>query len=65
MPVEGAINLPVDDLRNKLDQLPEDQEVLAFCQVGLRSYVANRILRQKGFKVKNISGGYKLYPKGK
>jgi len=65
MPVEGALNLPLDDLRDNLDQLPEDQEVLAFCQVGLRSYVANRILRQKGIKVKNISGGYKLYPKDK
>lgn len=65
MPVQGAANLPLDDLRSNLDQLHEDQEILAFCQVGLRSYVANRILRQKGFKVKNISGGYKLYPKGK
>ncbi|HCF48855.1 MAG TPA: CoA-disulfide reductase [Syntrophomonas sp.] len=65
MPVEGAVNMPLDDLRGNLDQLSEGQEVLAFCQVGLRSYVANRILRQKGFKVKNISGGYKLYPKGK
>lgn len=65
MPVEGALNLPLDDLRDNLDQLPEDQEVLAFCQVGLRSYVANRILRQNGIKVKNVSGGYKLYPKSK
>lgn len=65
MPVEGSINMPLDELRDNLDQLSEDQEILAFCQVGLRSYVANRILRQKGFKVKNISGGYKMYPKNK
>lgn len=65
MPVEGSINMPLDELRDNLGQLAEDQEILAFCQVGLRSYVANRILRQKGFKVKNISGGYKMYPKGK
>jgi pyruvate/2-oxoglutarate dehydrogenase complex dihydrolipoamide dehydrogenase (E3) component/rhodanese-related sulfurtransferase len=64
MPVEGSVNIPLDELRDNLDKLPEDQEILAFCQVGLRSYVANRILRQKGYKVKNISGGYKMYPKG-
>ncbi len=63
MPVEGSVNMPLDELRDNLGQISEDQEILAFCQVGLRSYVANRILRQKGFKVKNISGGYKMYPK--
>ncbi len=65
MPVKGAINLPIDDLRDNLDQLGQDREILTFCQVGLRAYVANRMLRQKGFKVKNISGGYKLYPQAK
>lgn len=65
MPVEGAVNISVDDLRENLDQMNKGQEILAFCQVGLRAYVANRILKQKGFKVKNVSGGYKLYPKSK
>lgn len=59
--VEGAYNIPVDDIRSRLAELPKDQEILAYCQVGLRSYIANRILRQKGFKVSNISGGYKSY----
>lgn len=58
---EGARNIPVDDIRSRLDEIPRDREILAYCQVGLRSYIANRILRQKGFKVKNISGGYKSY----
>lgn len=59
--VEGAYNLPLDEIRDRLTEIPQDREVLAYCQVGLRSYVANRILRQRGFKVKNISGGYKSY----
>ena len=59
--VPGAHNIPLDDLRENLDKLPLDQEIIAYCQVSLRSYIANRILQQHGFKVKNISGGYKLY----
>lgn len=59
--VAGAHNIPVDDLRDRLEELPKDQEIAVFCQVGLRSYIANRILQQNGFKAKNISGGYRLY----
>ncbi|HWP96691.1 MAG TPA: FAD-dependent oxidoreductase [Syntrophomonadaceae bacterium] len=59
--VEGAYNIPVDEIRSRLAEIPNDREILAYCQVGLRSYIANRILCQEGFKVKNISGGYKLY----
>jgi peroxiredoxin family protein/TusA-related sulfurtransferase len=44
-----------------LDELPKDKEILVFCQVGLRGYIAYRILKQKGFKVRNLSGGYKTY----
>lgn len=59
--VPGSINIPVDDLRARMNELPRDQEVMVYCQVGLRSYIANRILLQNGFKTKNISGGYRLY----
>lgn len=59
--VSGSVNIPVDELRNRIDEIPKDKEILAYCQVGLRSYIANRILKQKGFIVKNISGGYKSY----
>jgi len=57
-----AINIPVDELRNRLGELPQDKPVYVFCQVGLRGYVAARILMQHGFAtVKNLSGGYKTY----
>ncbi len=59
--VPGAINIPVDELRSRYEELPKDKDLLVYCQVGLRSYIACRILSQLGFKVKNISGGYNLY----
>jgi peroxiredoxin family protein/TusA-related sulfurtransferase len=51
----------VDELRDRLEELPKDKEILAFCQVGLRGYVAGRILSQEGFAVRNLTGGYKTY----
>lgn len=57
--IEGAINIPVDSLRTRLPELDKNKEILEYCQVGLRGYVAARILDQKGFKVKNLTGGYK------
>lgn len=60
--IEGAINIPVDELRNRLNELPADKEIYIFCQMGLRGYVAARLLMQKGFtSVRNMSGGYKTY----
>ncbi len=59
--VDGSVNIPVDELRNRLGEIPKDKDILVYCQVGLRSYIANRLLKQKGFNVKNISGGYKLF----
>ncbi len=56
-----AINLPLDSLRSNLDQLDREKTVYLFCQVGLRGYLAERILAQHGFQVKNLSGGYRLY----
>ena len=60
--VKGAINIPVDELRERLDELPKDSNIYIFCQIGLRGYLAQRILLQHNFNnVKNISGGYFLY----
>jgi CoA-disulfide reductase len=59
--VEGAVNIPVDDLRERLKELDKSKEIIEYCQVGLRGYIADRILTQNGFKVKNLTGGYKSY----
>ncbi|MBU3114769.1 CoA-disulfide reductase [Clostridium lacusfryxellense] len=57
--IEGAINIPVDSLRQRIGELDKNKEIIEYCQVGLRGYVASRILTQKEFKVKNLTGGYK------
>lgn len=57
--IEGAINIPVDKLRERMGELNKDREIIEYCQVGLRGYIAARILTQNGYKVKNITGGYK------
>jgi len=59
--IPGATCMPVDELRDRLGELPKDKELLVFCQVGLRGYVAARLLSQHGFKVRNLSGGYRRY----
>ena len=58
----NAINIPVDELRTRLSELPKDKPIVVSCAVGLRGYLAYRILTQHGFKnVKNLSGGYKTW----
>jgi len=60
--IDNAKNIDVDELRGRIAEIPKDKPVYLFCQVGLRGYVASRILMQNGFKdVYNLSGGYKLY----
>ena len=59
--IPDAVNIPVDELRSRLDEVPRDREVAAYCQVGQRGYLATRILRQSGFSVANIGGGFKTY----
>ncbi len=60
--IEGAINIPVDELRDRLYKLDKELPVYLYCQIGLRGYLAYRILRQHGFKeVYSLSGGYALY----
>ena len=60
--LDGSINVEVDDLRNRLQEIPKDKKILVYCKVGIRGYIAEQILRQKGYdEVKNLSGGYMLY----
>jgi len=60
--VNQAVNIPLNDLRRRMSELPKDKEISIHCLVGIRSYYAYRILVQNGFRVKNISGGYRSYP---
>lgn len=59
--IPGSINVPLNSLRENLDHYNKDETIYVTCQVGLRGYLASRILRQNGFKVKNLSGGYKTW----
>ena len=59
--IPRAVNIPVDDLRSRLAELPRDRKIAAYCQVGQRGYLATRILRQNGFSASNIGGGFKTY----
>lgn len=60
--IPDAINIPIEELRDKIDEIPKNKNVYLFCEIGLRSYLGTRILLQNGFEnVKNLSGGYKLY----
>ena len=62
---EGAfkdcIHIPLDDLRNRLNELDKSKTFFVYCRTGLRSYIACRILTQNGFQVQNITGGYHFY----
>ncbi len=55
--IPGALTIPLGQLRPRLDELPRDRTIVAYCAVGLRGYLAERILRQNGFDVRNLSGG--------
>lgn len=59
--IDGFINIPLDTLRSRLNEIDKTKSVYVTCQVGLRGYIAARILSQNGFDVYNLSGGYRLY----
>ncbi|MGE5582870.1 MAG: DsrE/DsrF/DrsH-like family protein [Bacillota bacterium] len=59
--IRGAVNIPLHELRGRLAEIPKDREIIVYCQIGLRAYIAARILQQNGFRVSNLSGGYKTY----
>jgi NADPH-dependent 2,4-dienoyl-CoA reductase/sulfur reductase-like enzyme/rhodanese-related sulfurtransferase len=59
--VPGAVNVSVDELRNRLNELPRDLTIVVYCQIGMRGYLATRILLQNNFQVMNLGGGYTTY----
>ena len=59
--IPDARLIPLPELRRRYDELPTDQPIVVYCQVGLRGYLAARQLQQRGFQVRNLSGGYKTY----
>lgn len=60
--INGAINIPLDELRERISEIPTDKDIYLFCAIGLRGYLALKILIAHGFKnVKNLTGGYKTY----
>ncbi|MCL1937538.1 MAG: DsrE/DsrF/DrsH-like family protein, partial [Candidatus Azobacteroides sp.] len=60
--IQGSMNIPLDELRERLDEIPQNKPVYIYCAIGLRGYLALQILTQRGFtQVKNLSGGYKTY----
>lgn len=59
--IDGYINIPVDDLRERMNEIDDSKPVYVICQSGLRSYIACRILTQNGFDCYNFSGGYRFY----
>ena len=58
---DGFINIPLDDLRERLGELDKTKKIYVMCQSGLRSYLATRILTQNGFDAYNLAGGFRLY----
>lgn len=60
--IEGAINIPLDELRSRLHELPQESAIYVYCQIGLRGYMATRILMQNDIReVYNLSGGYRIW----
>ena len=59
--IDGALNVPLNELRGRLDEIPVSKPVVVFCAVGLRGYIASRVLRQHGYEVYNLTGGLKTY----
>lgn len=59
--IRGSVNVPLDKLRDHLDEWPKERNIVVTCQVGLRGYIAARILSQNGFHAKNLDGGFRLY----
>jgi CoA-disulfide reductase len=59
--IKGSINIPLNNLRDRLNEVPKGKTVYVSCQVGLRGYLAARILKNNGYHVKNVDGGWKTY----
>ncbi|MFD0670312.1 DsrE/DsrF/DrsH-like family protein [Cohnella sp. GCM10027633] len=59
--IPGSVNIPLNRLRSRLNELPKDRDIVVSCQVGLRGYYALRLLAENGYRVRNLDGGYKTY----
>ncbi len=59
--IPGTIHIPLDELRERMGELPQDREIVVHCQSGQRSYFACRILAQNGFRVRNLTGGIRTW----
>ena len=59
--IKGAVNIPLNELRDRMGEVPKDREVWTYCFVGQRSYYASRALSQYGYNIKNLSGGFKTF----
>lgn len=59
--IPGSVHIPLDQIRSRLNELPRDREIIAYCQSGQRSYFTSRILLQHGFRVRNLSGSYRTW----
>jgi rhodanese-related sulfurtransferase len=59
--LDGAVNIPLSQLRDRLDEIPRDRRIVVYCQAGQRAYYAYRILVQNGYEAINLCGGYKTY----
>jgi len=59
--ITGSLHIPLVELRERMEELPKDKEIVVFCHSGKRSYTAERMLKQQGYKAKNLSGGYSLF----
>ncbi|WP_165072164.1 FAD-dependent oxidoreductase [Paludisphaera rhizosphaerae] len=59
--IPGAVNIPIDEIRERLSEIPRNRPIVVHCQVGMRGYMAGLILRNAGFEAYNLGGGYKTY----
>jgi rhodanese-related sulfurtransferase len=59
--IPGSTHIPLDELRERLSELPREREIIVYCQSGQRSYNAARILQQSGFRVRNLTGSYRTW----
>ncbi len=63
--IEGSVHIPLQQLRERLNDLDKSKEIWTYCQIGQRGYYAERLLKQHGFNIKNVTGGFKLYMSSK
>lgn len=63
--IPEATNIPLEDLRERISELPREKKIVTYCKVGQRGYLATRLLNQKGLDAANVSGGYRLWLQAK